>query len=135
MDRLLPSLLMALPHREKHTPCRVRRPSQELSLDPSRFVYCDNVIYPLALIVVHQALFHKQSGLQRYRAQLTMSYMEIYKDEVYDLLVNRDDASFLFTTENKSSQSTLFRHPNSLFARITQVRFLSPISQHCLSSR
>lgn len=42
-------------------------------------------------IDVLQALFHRQSGLQRYRADLAISYMEIYKDEVYDLLVNRDN--------------------------------------------
>ncbi|KAI0761109.1 P-loop containing nucleoside triphosphate hydrolase protein [Irpex lacteus] len=49
-----------------------------------------------------EALFQKQSGLQRYRAQLAVSYMEIYKDEVYDLLVDRDNAPKLPVRENEA---------------------------------
>lgn len=45
----------------------------------------------LILFLPSQALFHKQSGLRRYRSELAVSYMEIYKDEVYDLLVNREN--------------------------------------------
>lgn len=33
----------------------------------------------------------KQSHLRRYVVNLSVSYMEIYKDEVYDLLVTRDN--------------------------------------------
>lgn len=40
-----------------------------------------------------QALFERQSGLKRYKCSLAISYMEIYKDEVYDLLVARDNVS------------------------------------------
>lgn len=40
---------------------------------------------------VVEAIFEKQSGLRRYQASLAVSYMEIYKDEVYDLLVARDN--------------------------------------------
>ena len=58
--------------------------------------------------MIIQALFHKQSGLQRYRADLAVSYMEIYKDEVYDLLVNRDNVSSL--------------HPSTVFQLISVLR-------------
>ncbi|PSR70750.1 hypothetical protein PHLCEN_2v13370 [Hermanssonia centrifuga] len=51
-----------------------------------------------------EALFEKQSGLQRYHASLAVSYMEIYKDEVYDLLVARDNAPKLPVRENDSGQ-------------------------------
>lgn len=36
-------------------------------------------------------MFLKQSQLRRYTATLSVSYMEIYKDDVYDLLVTRDN--------------------------------------------
>ncbi|KAI0087443.1 P-loop containing nucleoside triphosphate hydrolase protein [Irpex rosettiformis] len=49
-----------------------------------------------------EALFEKQSGLQRYRANFAVSYMEIYKDEVYDLLVDRDNAPKLPVRENEA---------------------------------
>lgn len=42
-----------------------------------------------------EALFERQSALERYKAELTVSYMEIYKDEVYDLLVTRDNVRIL----------------------------------------
>lgn len=51
-----------------------------------------------------EALFHKQSGLRRYRSELAVSYMEIYKDEVYDLLVNRENAPKLPVRENDRGQ-------------------------------
>lgn len=40
---------------------------------------------------VEQAIFEQQCDLKRYHSSLAVSYMEIYKDEVYDLLVNRDN--------------------------------------------
>jgi hypothetical protein len=38
-------------------------------------------------------MFMKQSHLRRYAVTLAVSYMEIYKDEVYDLLVTRENVS------------------------------------------
>ena len=38
-----------------------------------------------------EALFERQLYLENYTAELAVSYMEIYKDEVYDLLVARDN--------------------------------------------
>lgn len=36
-------------------------------------------------------MFMKQAHLRRYNVTLAVSYMEIYKDEVYDLLVTREN--------------------------------------------
>ena len=36
-------------------------------------------------------MFMKQAHLRRYSVTLAVSYMEIYKDEVYDLLVTREN--------------------------------------------
>jgi kinesin family member 22 len=49
-----------------------------------------------------QALFDRQYGLQRYQSSLSVSYMEIYKDEVYDLLVNRDNVRIEFEYQKLS---------------------------------
>ena len=38
-----------------------------------------------------EALFQKQLDFDRDTVDLAISYMEIYKDEVYDLLVARDN--------------------------------------------
>ena len=37
-----------------------------------------------------QRMFEKRQHLQQYQTALEVSYMEIYKDEVYDLLVTRE---------------------------------------------
>ncbi|KIM91711.1 hypothetical protein PILCRDRAFT_137751 [Piloderma croceum F 1598] len=49
---------------------------------------------------VVRSMFMKQSHLRRYVVNLSVSYMEIYKDEVYDLLVTRDNAPKLPVREN-----------------------------------
>jgi hypothetical protein len=38
-----------------------------------------------------QGIFEKRRYLQQYQTSLQVSYMEIYKDEVYDLLVTREN--------------------------------------------
>lgn len=40
-----------------------------------------------------KAMFEQKASLQRSSVELAVSYMEIYKDEVYDLLVNRETVS------------------------------------------
>lgn len=40
---------------------------------------------------IKQAMFDKKSSYNRYDISLSVSYMEIYKDEVYDLLVTREN--------------------------------------------
>jgi len=44
-------------------------------------------------------MFMKQSHLRRYGVTLAVSYMEIYKDEVYDLLVTRENVCHLTPCE------------------------------------
>ncbi|KAF8068670.1 kinesin-like protein [Lyophyllum atratum] len=47
-----------------------------------------------------KAMFDKKSTITEYEVSLTVSYMEIYKDEVYDLLVTRENAPKLPVREN-----------------------------------
>ncbi|EGO03669.1 hypothetical protein SERLA73DRAFT_83760 [Serpula lacrymans var. lacrymans S7.3] len=50
------------------------------------------------------AMFQQKSSLHRSNVSLAVSYMEIYKDEVYDLLVNRETAPKLPVRENDVGQ-------------------------------
>ncbi|KAF5310938.1 hypothetical protein D9619_008254 [Psilocybe cf. subviscida] len=54
------------------------------------------------LILFSKAMFEKKDGIYQYQTSLTVSYMEIYKDEVYDLLVTRENAPKLPVRENDS---------------------------------
>ncbi|KAF9458221.1 P-loop containing nucleoside triphosphate hydrolase protein [Collybia nuda] len=49
---------------------------------------------------VVKAMFDKKSNYSQYDVSLSVSYMEIYKDEVYDLLVTRENAPKLPVREN-----------------------------------
>ncbi|KAF8813107.1 kinesin-like protein [Phlegmacium glaucopus] len=51
---------------------------------------------------VVRGIFEKRRHLQQYQISLEVSYMEIYKDEVYDLLVTRENAPKLPVRENDS---------------------------------
>ncbi|KAF8155490.1 P-loop containing nucleoside triphosphate hydrolase protein [Crassisporium funariophilum] len=51
---------------------------------------------------VVRAMFEKKRHIHQYQTSLTISYMEIYKDEVYDLLVTRENAPKLPVRENDS---------------------------------
>ncbi|KAF9236661.1 P-loop containing nucleoside triphosphate hydrolase protein [Melanogaster broomeanus] len=53
---------------------------------------------------VVDAMFLQKTALQRSSVELAVSYMEIYKDEVYDLLVNRETAPKLPIRENDVGQ-------------------------------
>ncbi|KAF9225788.1 kinesin-domain-containing protein [Gyrodon lividus] len=53
---------------------------------------------------VVKAMFLQKAALQRSSVELVVSYMEIYKDEVYDLLVNRETAPKLPVRENDAGQ-------------------------------
>ncbi|KAI0697020.1 P-loop containing nucleoside triphosphate hydrolase protein [Cytidiella melzeri] len=92
-----------------------------------------------------EALFHKQSGLQRYHAQLAVSYMEIYKDEVYDLLVDRDNAPKLPVRENEAGKVFVanltalpvdsFEDFEKLYARASKHRSVASTNLNRASSR
>jgi len=43
-----------------------------------------------------QALFEKKGAIKHLQTSLSISYMEIYKDDVYDLLVTRENVSISF---------------------------------------
>ncbi|KAK7462307.1 hypothetical protein VKT23_007908 [Stygiomarasmius scandens] len=47
-----------------------------------------------------RALFARKAEYSQYQVTLSVSYMEIYKDEAYDLLVNRENAPKLPVREN-----------------------------------
>ncbi|KAF5356926.1 hypothetical protein D9756_006391 [Leucocoprinus leucothites] len=47
-----------------------------------------------------QALFNRQNRYQQYQLSFSMSYMELYKDEPYDLLVTRENAPKLPVRED-----------------------------------
>ncbi|KAJ2912993.1 hypothetical protein MD484_g7419, partial [Candolleomyces efflorescens] len=49
---------------------------------------------------VVQAMFEKKADLTQHEVNLAVSYMEIYKDEVYDLFVTRENAPKLPVREN-----------------------------------
>ncbi|KDQ07414.1 hypothetical protein BOTBODRAFT_609753 [Botryobasidium botryosum FD-172 SS1] len=49
---------------------------------------------------VINALFKKKARIRRLQVDLSVTYMEIYKDEVYDLLVPRENAPKLSVREN-----------------------------------
>ncbi|OBZ67407.1 Kinesin-like protein KIF22 [Grifola frondosa] len=51
-----------------------------------------------------EAVFLKRSSSDGCKVAIEVSYMEIYKDEVYDLLVNRDTAVKLPVRENDAGQ-------------------------------
>ncbi|KAG8216883.1 P-loop containing nucleoside triphosphate hydrolase protein [Butyriboletus roseoflavus] len=53
---------------------------------------------------VVEAMFLQKAALQRTSVELVVSYMEIYKDEVYDLFVNRESAPKLPVRENDAGQ-------------------------------
>lgn len=40
-------------------------------------------------------MFLQKAALQRTSVELAVSYMEIYKDEVYDLFVNRESVRYI----------------------------------------
>jgi kinesin family protein 22 len=54
-------------------------------------------------------MFEKRQYLQQYQTTLEVSYMEIYKDEVYDLLVTRENVrashSFVITIHRNKEQA------------------------------
>ncbi|KAH7912354.1 P-loop containing nucleoside triphosphate hydrolase protein [Hygrophoropsis aurantiaca] len=94
---------------------------------------------------VVKAMFQQQSTLQRSNVALAVSYMEIYKDEVYDLLVNRETAPKLPVRENDAGQvfvANLTSLPiqsaqefDSLYARASKHRSVGSTNLNRASSR
>ncbi|KAA1472399.1 kinesin-domain-containing protein [Dentipellis sp. KUC8613] len=53
---------------------------------------------------VVRALFERRTSIEQRETSISVSYMEIYKDEVYDLMVDRDNAQKLPVRENDAGQ-------------------------------
>ncbi|TFY70314.1 hypothetical protein EVG20_g2693 [Dentipellis fragilis] len=53
---------------------------------------------------VVRALFERRASIEQHQTSISVSYMEIYKDEVYDLMVDRDNAQKLPVRENDAGQ-------------------------------
>lgn len=70
-------------------------------------------------------MFDKKAGIQKYETSFTVSYMEIYKDEVYDLLVTRENVS-PFQSTSAFLLTEFARPPNFLSAKMTAAWYLSP---------
>ncbi|KAL0959519.1 hypothetical protein HGRIS_011233 [Hohenbuehelia grisea] len=91
-----------------------------------------------------QSMFSRASLSARH-AQLSMSYMEIYKDEVYDLLVDRDNAPKLPVRENEQGKVfvanlttesiTDFTEFDAIYARATKRRSVGATNLNRASSR
>jgi Kinesin motor domain len=62
-----------------------------------------------------EALFDHKRQMHEYDVSLSVSYMEIYRDEVYDLLVDRDSVSHTFSVYQDSARykTANFPHPSS----------------------
>lgn len=59
---------------------------------------------------VVRAMFEKKERYNKYHVSLSVSYMEIYKDDVYDLLVARENAPKLPVRENDAGM-VLAKYP------------------------
>ncbi|KAI0720850.1 P-loop containing nucleoside triphosphate hydrolase protein [Cerioporus squamosus] len=89
-------------------------------------------------------IFTRTASL-RYQSSIQVSYMEIYKDEVYDLLVDRETAAKLPVRENELGQvfvANLSMVPvdtlqdfDTLFARANKQRSVSSTNLNSVSSR
>jgi kinesin family protein 22 len=55
-------------------------------------------------------MFEKREHIRQYETSLSVSYMEIYKDEVYDLLVTRENVRTSSLRLNICPLSTDKRH-------------------------
>ncbi|KAK0203900.1 kinesin-like protein [Desarmillaria ectypa] len=94
---------------------------------------------------VVRSLFEKKAALNHPDTQLSVSYMEIYKDEVYDLLVTRENAPKLPVRENGAGQvfvANLSSIPlqsvqdfDNIYARTTKHRSVGATKLNHASSR
>ncbi|RXW20557.1 hypothetical protein EST38_g5299 [Candolleomyces aberdarensis] len=102
-------------------------------------------VQPGVIPRVVQAMFEKKTHLTQHEVNLTVSYMEIYKDEVYDLFVTRENAPKLPVRENDvgmvfvanlSSQSiSSVEEFDSLYQQATRNRSVGATNLNRQSSR
>ncbi|KAK0439369.1 kinesin-like protein [Armillaria borealis] len=94
---------------------------------------------------VVRSLFERKAALNHPDTQLSVSYMEIYKDEVYDLLVTRENGPKLPVRENGAGQvfvANLSSIPlqsvqdfDNIYARTTKHRSVGATKLNHASSR
>ncbi|KAG7448446.1 kinesin-domain-containing protein [Guyanagaster necrorhizus] len=94
---------------------------------------------------VVRSLFERKAALNHPDTQLSVSYLEIYKDEVYDLLVTRENAPKLPIRENGAGQvfvANLSSIPlqsvqdfDNIYARTTKQRSVGATKLNHASSR
>ncbi|KAK0489541.1 kinesin-like protein [Armillaria luteobubalina] len=89
---------------------------------------------------VVRSLFERKAALNHPDTQLSVSYMEIYKDEVYDLLVTRENGPKLPVRENGAGQvfvANLSFYPPSNYdnSRTTKHRSVGATKLNHASSR
>ncbi|KAF9260345.1 kinesin-domain-containing protein [Marasmius fiardii PR-910] len=91
-----------------------------------------------------QSLFNKQTEYLQFQTSLAVSYMEIYKDEVYDLLVDRDNAPKLpvrecegtvFVANLSSIPIATVEEFDSIYAEATKNRSVGATNLNRASSR
>jgi hypothetical protein len=63
----------------------------------------------LAKLMYVEALFERKRQMHGYDVTLSASYMEIYRDEVYDLFVDRETVGLVLSI---SQRSTFYRRAN-----------------------
>ncbi|OJA15452.1 hypothetical protein AZE42_02215 [Rhizopogon vesiculosus] len=80
---------------------------------------------------VVEAMFEQKAVLQKSNVELAVSYMEIYKDECYDLLVDRETAPKLPVRENDVGQVFVANLTSIPIASIEEfVAIYSQASKH-----
>lgn len=91
-----------------------------------------NLYFMVSHPSLSQAMFEKMDHIHQYETSLAVSYMEIYKDEVYDLLVTRENVSTLSAMSTTVLTLESFRPPNCLSAKMTVAWCSLPISARYL---
>ena len=90
--RLSPYSRMVSRLRERHTLCREHGPTLESF--PVQYRYVTGRIHvPDDAKNAFETLFNQAEAVPNAKVTVSVSYMEIYRDEVYDLLVQRDTVS------------------------------------------
>lgn len=92
-------------------------------------VCCFHVFILAQHVFIHmtQALLERKREMYRSAVSLSLSYMEIYKDEAYDLLVPKETVlQDLFVSLTNPTNFIFFvqRHINFRFAKILPEKFL-----------
>jgi hypothetical protein len=67
-----------------------------------------------------EALFDHRRGIRESDVTLSASYMEIYRDEVYDLFVDRETVGLVLAVYSGTIQGTLYKRADSPLSILSQ---------------